>query len=262
MVTRGLHCAALLCMAVILCGGCRDKMKRITVRGGPSLDSLFSELADVYEREHSDVRITLNFSCPPCKLFEGQGEGPELDVFASIGSFEADRLREQGSLDLTYTTEVGRTSLSLVTSARTKIHLRNLIDLHSADIRGVGVGHPDRVSVGHYAKEALNKAGLWAELEDRFVYAHSGCELLKWLALERDIDAAIVFSVCRDEEGASLRTVQELPAELIPPVPLILGVARNAQQPEEARRFIDFVGSARASDILTKHNVEPLPNDD
>lgn len=260
-MVRAWQLAAAALAIIVPASGCGRDGKRVVVRGGPSLDALFTDLAQAYQELDPSVEIVLNFNCPPCVMFGEQGDSQPLDVFASLGEFEMDQLAQLGKLHLVYATEVGQTPLSLVASRRAG-DVRSIADLHKSEVRRIGVGDPSRVAVGHYAREALTKAGLWSELEDRFVYSQSGCELLKWLGLGRDIDAVIVFAVCTTDETASRGSVHDFPPDLIPPVPLILGVSGNAGEPGQARRFVDFVAGPQARETLAKHHVQPGNSDD
>jgi len=255
--------ALLLSVTASVMSGCgRQPQKQLVVRGGPSLDGLFSKLVAAYEARHPDVRIVPSFSCPPCVMLKGQGDRPELDVFASIGRFEMDRLSEEGRVDFVYTATVGHTALSLISRRGDLPSPDGLAALHGDGLKHIGVGDPEKVAVGYYARQALGKAGLWGELEGRLVYSQSGCELLKWLALGRDIDAAIVFSVCKGDEGDALPVVYDFPAALVPPVPLILGVSRDARQHKLAREFVDFVAGPDARSTLAGYNIQVVDAND
>ena len=249
---------ALILLATVLCTGCRTPHTRLTIRGGPSLDSLFSSLAAAYQQRHPNTTVVCDFTCPPCVLYKRAGAISDFDLFASLGQFELDQLRQYGKIDFGAATAIGTTTLSLVTSAHAPEQLHSIADLHRGKLRRIGVGNPDEVGVGYYARQALSKAGLWDELKSRFVYSQSGCELLKWLGLGKEIDAAIVFSVCSDEDRASIREVIEFPRALIPPVPLLLAAPRTAAHAAEAQRFIDFARSDAARPILLQRKVGPV----
>jgi molybdate transport system substrate-binding protein len=138
--------------------------------------------------------------------------------------------------------------LVIATSVHAASPVQTVADLHKAKFRRMGIGNPKTVGVGHYAEQALRKMGLWQELQPRLVFSQSGCELLKWLGLGRDIDAAVVFSLCVNDEPGSVR-------QAAPPVPVLLSVAQQAPNQPEARRFIDF--ARQAAEILRKYRVEP-----
>lgn len=242
---------------LLLCG-CKPGQTRLTIRGGPSLDSLFSDLVKRYQEQHPEVTVITDFTCPPCVLFKRPGMEANFDLFVSLGQFELDHLSRNGQIAFGQSGEIGYTSLALVTSSRVKAPVRSIADLHKPGLRRIGVGDPTQVGVGYYAKQALSKAGLWQELQPRFVYTQSGCELLKWLSLGRDIDAAIVWSLCLGEEPGSIKSVVVFPKEMSPPVPVLLGIPASATNAPEARRFIEFARSTAARDLMEKHRIQPV----
>jgi molybdate transport system substrate-binding protein len=245
--------------AAILLGGCQPGTTRITVRGGPSLNGLFAELARAFEAQAPGIRVDGDFTCPPCILLQQGGRAPNFDLFVALGAQELEFLQSQPSgLAFGERRVLGHTSLVLVASTTADRPLKSIADLHRADLRQIGIGDPKQTSVGFYAKAALGKAGLWKELEPRFVYARSGCELLKWLALGRDLDAAIVYGICTREVSGSLRSVVDLPAGTTDPIPVILTAVQGSRQPDEARRFTDFCSSPAAADILQRYRVTPV----
>jgi len=238
------------------CGPEEEVYDRLTVRGGPSLDPLFAEIVPAYEEKYPDAVVISHFSCAPCVLYRSGKSRPELDVFVSIGDFEMELLRKKGELRFSESATIGHTSLSLVVPERMGEIVRGIPDLHSEEVKHIGVGDPDNAAVGHYARKALDKKRrLWSELEDRFVFKDSGCEIMKLVSLDREVDAAIVFSVCMSEGGGKIRHVTQFPDTLIPPVPLIAGVTSDSKNPAEAKRFVQFLGSDEVKPILKRHHV-------
>jgi molybdate transport system substrate-binding protein len=246
-------------LALLFLTGCspRQVSHRITVRGEPSLDGVFADIAQAYTKKYADAQVVSKFSCPPCVLYRKEGQHPELDVFVSLGDFETELLRKHGKLRFRDLTTVGRVPMSLVVPQRMADKVHTLSDLHTAVVAKIGVGDPDNAAVGYYAKQGLDKAGVWTELKSRFVHKRSGCEIAKLVGLGRDLDAAIVFSVCAGEEGGKVREVLQFSEDLIPPVPLLVGIATDTQNPEESRRFLEFVASPEARLLLKQHRVLP-----
>lgn len=242
---------------VLLVSGCRQAPRQqVVIRGGPSVEMLFSDLIASYRAVRPDVEIVSNFTCPPCRVMTTRNMPIDFDIFVSLGDFELQALRANSQFIPDVTKPIGSTRLVIATSIHAEAQVRSVADLHKANFRRMGVGDPETVGVGHYAKQALQKMGLWDELKPRLVYSQSGCELLKWLGLGHNIDAAVIFSLCGNEDLGSVRQVMEFPAEVAPPVPLLLSVAQQAPHHEEAVRFIDFAG--QATDVLRKHRVEPV----
>jgi len=257
VVTRPALSCVMLAAGLILLGGChREPPQQLLVRGGPSVDGLFSELITAYQAAHPEVRVVSNFTCPPCRVMATRGMPVDFDIFVSLGDFELQTLRAHSQFVPAETRPIGTTRLVIATSVHAASPVRTVADLHKAKFRRMGIGNPETVGVGYYAEQALRKMGLWQELRPRLVYSQSGCELLKWLGLGRDIDAAVVFSLCVSDEPGSVRQVMEFPLEAAPPVPVLLSVAQQAPHQAETVRFIDF--ARQAGGILRKYRVEPV----
>ncbi|NSW57199.1 MAG: molybdate ABC transporter substrate-binding protein [Armatimonadetes bacterium] len=255
---RQLRWVLAACLPALLVCGCAKRAEIITVQGGPSLGALFADLAAAYQADRPNARIVLKFSCPPCILYSSKGDTADFDLFASLGQFEVDRLSQEGVAQFEEPVAFGATTISIVATDTAVERYASMAALHREGTGKIGVGDPEKASVGHYTRQALGKAGLWDELQDRLVYAQSGCELLKWLGLGRDIEAAVVFSVCREDEGDAVRLAQELPVDIAPPVPILLAISRSAENPDGARSLIQFIRSPGAAEILARHHVVPV----
>ncbi len=244
-------------LAALAVGGChREPPRLLIIRGGPSVEKLFSELISGYQAAHPEVQVVSNFTCPPCRAMATRGMPVDFDLFVSLGDFELQTLRQHSQFVPAATQAIGTTRLVIATSAHAPAPVRTVADLHRGSLRRIGVGDPESVGVGHYAEQALRRMGLWQELRPRLVFSQSGCELLKWLGLGRDIDAAVIFSLCVGDEPGSVQQVMELPVEAAPPVPVLLSVAQQAPHQAEARRFVTFAREAR--ETLRKHRVEAV----
>lgn len=250
----------LLASSLLVAVGCRREpgvQSRLVVHGGPSLDPLFAELASVYRATHPQVDLVCEFSCPPCVILKRDGVSQDMDLFASLGQFELDTLHRDGGFTFPASRVLGTTGLVLVTSQRLKSPVHSIADLLRSSTFRVGMGDPKTVGVGYYAEQALRKSGLWGELEGRLVLSQSGCELLKWLGLGRDIEAALVFDVCVTPGDRRLDRVHGFPSEVIAPVPLILAQPTSAVNPQEAARFMEFCAGPEAAPLLARYNVKP-----
>ena len=55
-------------LAPLAAGGChREPPRLLIIRGGPSVEKLFSELISGYQAAHPEVQVVSNFTCPPCR---------------------------------------------------------------------------------------------------------------------------------------------------------------------------------------------------
>lgn len=247
----------LVLAAAVLGSGCprKEEPLRLRIRGAPSMDAIASDLASGFREAHPETQVVLDCVCPPCVVYEGAPPAERYDVWMAWGDWELDRLSESAELSFADKSYPAHTTLVLAVGDQADPPITGLSDLGSPGVRGVGVGDPEMVAAGHYAKEALDAAGEWQAIEDRFVFSRSGCELLKWLGLDREIDAAIVFEACLTHDGDAVDAVRPLPEDLVPPIPLVFARTADAPNAEGAKRFLEYVEGPRARSILESHKL-------
>jgi molybdate transport system substrate-binding protein len=99
------------------------------------------------------------------------------------------------------------------------------------------------------AREAIESAGRWQELEPKIVPAENVRQALRY-AETGDVEAAIVArSLCRP--GVGRWTV--LPAELHRPLDQALGIVSASGKREAATRFADFVLGPTGQQIMRRY---------
>ncbi len=237
--------------------GCRPgaaTRTSLTVRGGPLLRGVFTEIGAVFASQHPEIDLRSDFSCPPCVLTSKIREGVDLDVFVSAGDVELDVLAKEGIIDRTTRRPIGTAQLVLVVPEGNPAGVHSLGDLHRAQVTSIALGDTETTSPGHYTRQAFEKMGLWAEVKPKLLMTKTGCEALKSVAIGK-ADAAVLYAFCLEDESGKPQVVAEIPPQLHDPIVVSVTLSRNAAKP--AAEFADFLQSSAARDILRKHNIEP-----
>ncbi len=116
-----------------------------------------------------------------------------------------------------------------------------LEDLARPGVR-VGIGEPDRVAVGRYARLLLEETGLWEKVRPNIVvYAKTVAELTNYVAMGA-VDAAITWDVNHWWYPNRTEAIP-IPEELwrgLGPSYIPIGVASGSSHPDLARRFVEF----------------------
>ena len=134
--------------------------------------------------------------------------------------------------------------------------VRSLYDLARPGVR-VALGDPRSVAVGTYAREMLERLGLWEDVSRNVVaYASSFAQLV--MMVERGaVDAAIGWSVAEKWTGGRVEAIP-IPSNLtLGPSPIPVGVTVFSRNREAALRFIEFLSSPRAEAIWRMEGYEP-----
>jgi molybdate transport system substrate-binding protein len=235
------------------CRPARVTRTQLTVRGGPLLRTVFTEIGEAFSRQHPEVDLRSDFSCPPCVLTSRIQEGIDLDAFVSAGDVELKVLAHGGALDLSTRREIGVAQLVLAVPEGNPAGVRSLGDLNRVEVTSVAVGDTDATSPGHYARQAFERMGLWKEIKHKLQVTKTGCEALKSVAIGK-ADAAILYAFCLEGEPGKPQVVAQIPERLHDPIRLSVTLSPKAA-PAAAAAYVEYLTSPAAQEILRRHGI-------
>jgi len=227
----------------------------ITVRGGPLLRDVFPQVVSEFGRQHPEIEVRSDFSCPPCVLTERIGEGVDLDVFISAGDVEREILTKAGLLDSARTEAIGSTRLVLAAPPGNPANVGALGDLHRPEVKRIAVGDPEQTSPGRYARQAFERMGLWDEVRGKLSVNKTGCEVLRSLVLGQ-AEAGLLYSFCLHGQAGEPILVEELPDRLHDPITLSITSAPGREGPA-MDAFFAFMVTPEAQAILRRAGIGP-----
>jgi molybdate transport system substrate-binding protein len=256
---RAVGLALALGMAVAAFGGCaRTGRQTVTVRGGPLLGEAFSAIADAFQVSHPDTRVKADFSCPPCLSPSSAATQVDFDVLVSAGKSDMSAFVGKGAIDAADVRDFGTTDLVVILPAQSKLSVHSLADLATDKVKRIDFGDPTVVSTGIYARQALEKAGLWAAVSPKVVESKTGCQVLKAVALgETDAGFSYAFCLANEREAVKLATVVD--GKLHEPIVLQIGLTHRGATRKAAQDFVSYVLGPDGQGILRKQGVRPGP---
>ena len=153
-------------------------------------------------------------------------QGADADLFLSADERWADFLSEKGLADQRRDLLANR--LVIVCPTTQSIHLDRVADLAGSEVKRLALAL-DPVPAGHYAREALEKAGIWEQVKGRV--REAGDVRATLAIVERDeADAGIVYATDA-VTSKKVRMVLEVPEDLHAPDPISVGVTEPAVRP-------------------------------
>ena len=214
----------------------------VRVFAASSLTAPFAALARAFEGSTAGCRVELHFAGSP-QLVVQLREGAAADVFAAADSATMQRVVAVGNVDgapLVF----ARNRLAIVVGRGNARGIRGLSDLARPDV-AVALGAPE-VPVGHYARQALAKAGVAV----RSVSDEANVKALVAKVQLGELDAAIVYAT--DVRGPDVEAVAIDPAH---DVVAEYWIARlhGAERAPAAAAFVAFVRSESGRAILQQH---------
>jgi molybdate transport system substrate-binding protein len=232
----------------------------LTVFAAASLTEPFGAMARVFEEDHPGVELLLNFAGSQALRLQIE-QGARADVFASANVEHAEALLRAGLIErpIIFT----HNQLVVIVPATNPGAIERLADLARPGLKLVLAG--PNVPVGRYARQSLEL------LDDSPVLgANYSSRVLSNLVSEEDNVKGVVAKVRFGEADAGIVYVSDITPDAaadvsfieIPPEFNIVAdypIARvvDAQAPEPARQFIEFVLSPRGQMILADHGFQP-----
>ncbi|MGI9015925.1 MAG: molybdate ABC transporter substrate-binding protein [Euzebya sp.] len=217
---------------------------QVVVQAAASLTDAFADLVTVFQSQHPDVTVTLNFAGSQ-SLATQIIEGAPADVFASANDIQMQRVDDAGLLAGAPEVFIAN-ALTIVVESGNPFDIHGLADLANPDVVLV-LPAPD-VPAGAFAARALQNAGVQvtpASLELDVRSTLSKVEL-------GEADAAIVYT---SDALTAADTVLAVPIpedqNVIARYPI--AVLSGAPNPGAADLFVQFVLSEPAREILLEH---------
>ena len=238
-------CLLWLCLGLF---GCSQEAE-FTVFGAMSLTDALTEIGEQFTETHG-VKVYFSFAAS-ATLQRQVEKGASADVFISASPKQVDALAERNLVLTESRYDVLANRLVLV--AHTSSPLKNLT---GAGISRIAIGQPEIVPAGSYAKEALITLGVWDALQPKLIYGVDVRATLAYVTAG-NVDAAIVYqtdaTLSRD-----VKVLYQFPAETHAPIVYPAVIMKGSRQKRHARQFIDYLKSARATQIFEKHGFTCL----
>lgn len=226
--------------AALLLASCARAPRELDVAAAISLSDALTDVARGWEARGGE-RVVFNFAGSNVLARQIRAGAP-VDVFLPADVRTAESIREQ------LETPVPLLANALVVvSDRPVASLRDLLSFDR-----VAIGDPSAVPAGVYARQALQRAGLWEALQPRIV----PCENVRaaLAAVESGgAGAAIVYAT--DARLAKRARVVLTIDSVTVTVPI--AVVRGAKHAEAARRFVDYCRSPEAMRMFRKYGFAP-----
>ena len=217
------------------------------IAAASDLAKAFTELGKEFETR---TGITPNLTFGSSGLLSTQIiEGAPFFLFAAANKDFVTKVVAAGKCD-------GSTA-RLYARGRVVVWTRNdvpppvrLADLAEPRFKRIAIANPEHAPYGTAAKQALEKHGLWAQIQSRIVFAEN-IQTTMHYARDGNADAALVaLSLAVVSDGGAYLPVDP---SLHDPLDQQLVVCGNGPEADAARQFADFIGSREGREVMTRY---------
>lgn len=256
-------------------GGSEEEETEIQVFIAASLNTVMTELADMYNEDHPNVKITFNPDSSGTLLTQIQ-EGYECDIFFSAAQKQMDDLEADGLMVEGTRANVVNNQVVVVTLKDSGTQVTGLEDIGKAESIALAGGS---VPVGRYTRQALINLGMLPETDDpasittqEISDALGGVEISEQDNVSKVL-TAVVEGSCEvgttyysdtygfEDQLDILQTVSyDLTGNVIYPIARVVNEEADDAQNQAADDFLAFLLSDEAKEVFESYyfdtNVE------
>ena len=241
--------AFLLSLAASLLVTTALRATTLHVFAAASLIDALNEMAPHFEKTHGD-KLVFNFAASNI-LARQILEGAPADVFISADETQMDGLQEAGFLLEGTRRRLLSNTLAVVVGIDSHLQILGPQQLAADTLKRLALADTRAVPAGVYAKEYLEKNGVWEALKERVVPTENVRAALA--AVESgNADAGIVYKT-----DATISKVVKV-AYVVPPhegprISYPIAIIKNSGHPDAARRFVAYLTTEAAMAVFRRY---------
>jgi molybdate transport system substrate-binding protein len=219
----------------------------LTVAAAADLTPAFQEIGGLFTQQ-TGINVDFTFGSTG-QLAQQIEAGAPVDVFAAANVSYVDQLTEAGLIVPGTKAIYGRGRIVLWMLPESSFAIEHVADLTDPGVRRIAIANPDHAPYGVAAREAMQTAGAWNELQPKLVLGENVRDTLRF-AETGNVDVAFVaLSLAIQGNGRWVL----IPEDQHKPIDQALAVIKGTPHEREARAFADFVNSESGRAVMRRY---------
>jgi molybdate transport system substrate-binding protein len=221
----------------------------LNVFAAASLSDALREIANSYEPASGD-RLRYNFGASSTLSLQIK-QGAPADLFFSADEAKVDELAKANLIATDTRVSLLSNTLVIVVNADRGAAISKPDDLAKPTNGRIALAEPETVPAGVYAKEWLQRIGLWKKISDRVVPTENVRACLA--AVEAgNADAGIVYKTDA-LTSKKVKIVHEVSGADGPKISYPLAVLKDTKHGDAARKFAAYLAGPEARAVFVKY---------
>jgi len=250
-----LFLAAVLALATFAIGAGEGKKSKepftLTVFAAASLTEALNEIATLYKVAVPEATLTFNFDSSG-KLQTQIENGAEADLFLSAGQKQMDAIAET-YIDAATRKDLLVNQVVLIVPKNSKKNIKSFEDCLGDKVSLIAIGNSS-VPVGQYTEEIFTFLKGWDKITAKASLGTNVKEVLSQVE-SGSVDAGVVYAT--DAATAkNVKIVAQAPKGSHKPAVYPAAVLKKSARSQEAKAFLDFLSSPKATAVFKKIGFE------
>ena len=219
----------------------------VTVAAASDVQPAFDEIGGLFERETGRKAVFIFGSSG--NLARQIENGAPVDLFAAANAGYVDELAARGLLlrDTRQVYAIGR--IVLVTAKGSAVKPRSLADLARPEVKKVAIANPEHAPYGVAARQALESAGVWGDVQRKLVYGENVRQALQYVQTGNAEAGIVALSIANVPEVEHVLIEQSLHL----PLEQTMAVVARTKNQRGAREFASLVASPAGQAVMQKY---------
>jgi molybdate transport system substrate-binding protein len=239
-------------IALLFIAGCgsdtREERQPLLVFAAASLADSLPKIEAAFEADHPRIDVTIHYAGSGA-LRQQIEQGAPADIFFSASLEHMDALLREGLVREADVERFLGNELVVVVPSDSSKPLPSLEALQTESYARIAIGTPETVPAGLYAKQALERGGLFDRIADKLVYGKDVRSVLTFVETG-NADAGFVYktdALSTERVRIAFTPDQASFGKIVYPV----GVMDTSVHKEEARQWIAYLADPVAMRIFT-----------
>jgi len=226
------------------------KSVELTISAAASLTDALQEIKTNYENNNKGVKLLFNFAGSGT-LQQQIEQGAPVDLFISAATKNMQALVDKQLIKQEQHTKLLANELVVITASDSKMTLKDVNELQNKDILKIAIGIPESVPAGSYAKEALNRAGVWEALQPKLVQAKDVRQVLQYVET-RNAEVGFVYKTdaLTSEKVQVAYTIDQA---AYTPIEYPMGIVKASAHAKEAEELYNYLQTKEAMEVFLKY---------
>ena len=235
-----------LALALVLCLSVPALAGELTVSAAASLTDAMADVKAAFEKANPGTTVILNLASSGA-LYRQLEQGAPADVYLSANPKWMNKAGDKGIVDTATRKNFAKNALVLAVPKGNPAKVSAPADLTNARITRIGIGTPETVPAGQYAKGSLESLGLWEPLKDKYIFAEHVRQVLDYLARD-EVDCGFVYATDAKSREDKVDVVTDMPLKKTVTYPG--AVVADSADKAMAQAFMDFLLSDQGGALL------------
>lgn len=228
--------------------------QEIIVSAAASLTQSLGQAAKAFENSHPGSTVRLNLGASG-NLLQQIAAGAPVDVFISADEGFMDKGVKEGLILTATRRDLVSNRVVVIVPTDSRLSMDSLASLAQPGVKRIAFGNPAMPNA-KYAETAIKAAGLWGQLQPKFVLCSTVVQSVNYVA-QGDVDAGFVFATDAATAPGKVKVAFTVPVQ--EPIVYPVAAVAKAPHPKLAEAFIAYLLSPDGQAIFRHHGFLPPP---